>query len=219
MRSADTDPKEIRAILERRDRMARTIAEMVRPRRAGGHGPMTLRFRSGQALRRTAAWPRLSVSSRAGGQPARRRGRIATASTPGRVVAIGDIHGSIDGLNAILRTAGLADGRVWTGGNDARADRLHGPGTNVRAVMDLLMALEPQAAAAGGRVRVVLGNHEAMNLVGETRDVTPAIFATLLTTSPRPGATRPGATTRSSYRPGDEAGAPLRQRRWRGKPG
>lgn len=44
--------------------------------------------------------------------------------------------------------------------------------------MDLLMALEPQAAAAGGRVRVILGNHETMNLVGETRDVTPAIFAT-----------------------------------------
>ncbi len=100
--------------------------------------------------------------------------------SPGRVVAIGDIHGSIDGLNTILRTSGLADGRVWTGGNVTlvQTGDFTDRGTGVRAVMDLLMALEPQAAAAGGRVRVVLGNHEAMNLVGETRDVTPAIFAT-----------------------------------------
>jgi hypothetical protein len=40
------------------------------------------------------------------------------------------------------------------------------------------MALEPQARNAGGELVVLLGNHEVMNLVGETRDVTPAIFAT-----------------------------------------
>jgi Calcineurin-like phosphoesterase len=98
----------------------------------------------------------------------------------GRVVVIGDIHGSIDGLTGILRTAGLSDGRVWTGGNATlvQTGDYTDRGTAVRAVMDLLMALEPQAAAAGGRVQVLLGNHEVMNLVGETRDVTPAIFAT-----------------------------------------
>ena len=126
--------------------------------------------------------PRSSVSSRAG-RPSPRADAPASPqrqSPPGRVVAIGDIHGSIDGLNTILRTAGLADGRVWTGGNVTlvQTGDFTDRGTGVRAVMDLLMALEPQAAADGGRVRVVLGNHEAMNLVGETRDVTPAIFAT-----------------------------------------
>ncbi len=105
---------------------------------------------------------------------------LAQRQAPGRVIAIGDIHGSIDGLTAILRTSGLADGRVWTGGNATlvQTGDFTDRGTGVRAVMDLLMALEPQAASAGGRVTVVLGNHEAMNLVGETRDVTPAIFAT-----------------------------------------
>jgi hypothetical protein len=106
--------------------------------------------------------------------------RSPQRQAPGRVVAIGDIHGSIDGLTGILRTAGLADGRVWTGGNATMVQTgdFTDRGAGVRAVMDLLMALEPQAASAGGRAQILLGNHEAMNLVGETRDVTPAIFAT-----------------------------------------
>jgi hypothetical protein len=40
------------------------------------------------------------------------------------------------------------------------------------------MALEPQARDAGGRAFVLLGNHEVMNLIGDTRDVTREIFAT-----------------------------------------
>jgi hypothetical protein len=51
-------------------------------------------------------------------------------------------------------------------------------GPQVRAAMDFLMGLEPQAKAAGGRVAVLLGNHEVMNLIGDVRDVTPAIYLT-----------------------------------------
>jgi len=50
-------------------------------------------------------------------------------------------------------------------------------GADVRGALDLLMALEREAPAQGGRVLPVLGNHEAMNLVGELRDVTPDICA------------------------------------------
>jgi len=50
-------------------------------------------------------------------------------------------------------------------------------------VMDLLMALESQAAAAGGRVITLLGNPEAMNLVGELRDFSPAAYASFATSS------------------------------------
>jgi hypothetical protein len=49
-------------------------------------------------------------------------------------------------------------------------------GAGVRTVLDLLMNLEAQAAKAGGRVDVILGNHEAMNLLGDTRDVNPELF-------------------------------------------
>ena len=101
--------------------------------------------------------------------------------TSSRIVAIGDIHGEIDGFKRILRAAGLADANgKWSGG---RAQLIQtgdytDRGAGTRAVLDLLLALEPQAKKAGGRAFALLGNHEVMNLIGDTRDVTPEIFAT-----------------------------------------
>jgi hypothetical protein len=43
--------------------------------------------------------------------------------------------------------------------------------------MDLLMRLQQEAAAAGGRLHVVLGNHEAMNVLGDLRYVVPGEYA------------------------------------------
>lgn len=107
--------------------------------------------------------------------------RPLAAQAAARIVAIGDIHGEIVGFKAILKAAGLAgaNGR-WSGG---RAQLIQtgdytDRGEGTRAVLDLLMALEPQARKAGGRALVLLGNHEVMNLIGDTRDVTREIFAT-----------------------------------------
>ena len=50
-------------------------------------------------------------------------------------------------------------------------------GGAVRAVLDLLIALEPQAKSAGGRVEVLLGNHEVMNMVRELTDVSAEAYA------------------------------------------
>src|SRR5687767_3093859 len=103
------------------------------------------------------------------------------AQRPARIVAIGDIHGEYEGFKRILQAAGLADanGR-WTGG---RAQLIQtgdytDRGTGTRAVLDLLMTLEQQARRDGGRAFALLGNHEVMNLIGDTRDVTLEIFAT-----------------------------------------
>jgi hypothetical protein len=43
--------------------------------------------------------------------------------------------------------------------------------------MDLLMRLEGEARRAGGRVDVLFGNHEGMNLLHDTRDVSPEAYA------------------------------------------
>lgn len=97
-----------------------------------------------------------------------------------RIVAIGDVHGSLDGLRAILASAGLigADGH-WSGGGATlvQTGDLTDRGADVRGVLDLVRQLEREASNAGGRVVSLLGNHEVMNLVGELRDVTPAICA------------------------------------------
>ena len=110
---------------------------------------------------------------------------LATQSTfaqaPARLIAIGDIHGSIDGFKSILKVTGLADGNgKWTGGRSQliQTGDYTDRGQGTRAVLDLLMALEDQARDAGGRAFALLGNHEVMNLIGETRDATREIFAT-----------------------------------------
>src|SRR3954468_1305483 len=103
-----------------------------------------------------------------------------SAQTANRIIAIGDIHGSIDGITSILKVTGLIDNsRKWIGGKTQllQTGDYMDRGAGTRAVLDLLMQLEPQAKAAGGRAFAMLGNHEVMNLVGETRDATPDIFA------------------------------------------
>lgn len=106
---------------------------------------------------------------------------LLTAQGAPRVVAIGDIHGAIDEFKIILKTTGLTgdDGR-WTGGRAylIQTGDYTDRGDGTRAVLDLLMALEPQAKSAGGRAMSLLGNHEVMNLIGDTRDVTHEIYAT-----------------------------------------
>ena len=97
-----------------------------------------------------------------------------------RLVAIGDIHGAGAQLRAVLQQAGLIDQQAhWNGGRATfvQTGDFTDRGPDVRAVMDILMRLEDEADAAGGRVEVLLGNHETMNLTAEVRDVTPVIFA------------------------------------------
>jgi len=105
---------------------------------------------------------------------------IAAAAAPApRIVAIGDVHGAGDAFVSILQKTGLIDaGRKWTGGSAVlvQTGDLMDRGQEARAVLDLMMALESQAASAGGRVQSLLGNHEVMNLIGETRDVAPELF-------------------------------------------
>jgi hypothetical protein len=107
-------------------------------------------------------------------------GARAAEEPPGRVVAIGDIHGAYDGLVSILRAADLIDDdNRWIGGATTlvQTGDIVDRGAGVRKVLDLLMDLERQAPEHGGRVVVLLGNHEAMTLLRDYQDVTPEIFA------------------------------------------
>ena len=97
-----------------------------------------------------------------------------------RVVAIGDIHGDLDAFAGILQRTRLADpSRRWAGGNSilVQTGDFLDRGPEARAVMDLLMSLQKDAPRQGGRVIVLMGNHEAMNIYGDLRYVTSSDYS------------------------------------------
>ncbi len=97
-----------------------------------------------------------------------------------RVVAIGDVHGDYEQFVAVLRSADLVDAKGnWSGGKThlVQTGDLLDRGPDSRKAMDLVMKLEEQARTAGGEVHALIGNHEAMNLYGDLRYVSPGEYA------------------------------------------
>jgi hypothetical protein len=97
-----------------------------------------------------------------------------------RIVAVGDIHGALDEFVSVLQGTGLADAELnWSGGEAhlVSVGDLLSRGDYGRQVMDLLMRLQGEAAAAGGAVHVVLGNHEVMSLTGDLRYISAGDYA------------------------------------------
>ncbi|GAA3068117.1 hypothetical protein GCM10017562_38320 [Streptomyces roseofulvus] len=94
-----------------------------------------------------------------------------TGDGPGPLYVVGDVHGYLDELFAALRAQGLVDENGgWAAGN-ARlwflgdfTDR----GPDGIGVIDLVMRLSAEAAAAGGYCKALMGNHELL-LIGAKR--------------------------------------------------
>lgn len=97
-----------------------------------------------------------------------------------RVVAIADIHGAYDAMVETLQRASVIDAETaWSGGEThlVIVGDILDRGPKSRNAMDLLMRLEDEASEAGGRVQVVIGNHESMNMIGDLRYVSKAEYA------------------------------------------
>ncbi len=97
-----------------------------------------------------------------------------------RVVAISDIHGAYGPMVATLQHSGVLDSDLAWSGEDTHlviVGDILDRGPESRAAMDLLMRIEDEAAIAGGKVHVLIGNHEAMNLIGDLRYVSTAEYA------------------------------------------
>lgn len=97
-------------------------------------------------------------------------------TAPGRLIAVGDVHGDLAAARRALRAAGAIDERDrWVGGNltVVQTGDVLDRGDDEQAIIDLFESLEGQAAAAGGAFVWLLGNHELMNAAGDFRYVTP----------------------------------------------
>ncbi len=105
---------------------------------------------------------------------------IATPATPARIVAIGDLHGDHAAWRAIARAAHLVDSKGrWNGGKATLVqvgDIVDRAPYSLKIIRDL-MRLEREAAAKGGHVVVLVGNHEAMMMTGDFRYTHPGEFA------------------------------------------
>lgn len=108
------------------------------------------------------------------------QGGIAASAPPPRIIAVGDLHGDYSAWMDIARAAGLVDAaNHWAGGRTTLvqlgdiADR----GPDSLKIIRSLQQLQAEAPRAGGRVFVILGNHEAMNLLGDFRYTTPGEYA------------------------------------------
>ena len=96
-----------------------------------------------------------------------------------RIVAIGDVHGDYDNFFQVLQEAGIVNRRGnWRAGDThlVQLGDLPDRGPDTERIIELMMKLERQARRRGGMVHVLIGNHEAMNMLGDLRYVHPGEF-------------------------------------------
>jgi hypothetical protein len=106
----------------------------------------------------------------------------AQAPPQQRIVAVGDLHGDYRVWTDIARAAGVIDssGR-WAGGNTVlvQLGDVVDRGPDSLKIIRSLQHLQAEAPRSGGQVVVVLGNHEAMNLLGDFRYTSAGEYAAL----------------------------------------
>lgn len=99
--------------------------------------------------------------------------------TPARIVAVGDLHGDYSAWRDIAGAAGVIGSQgQWTGGRTTlvQVGDVVDRGPDSLKIIRELMRLQKEAPRQGGRVIVLVGNHEAMNITGDLRYVTRGEF-------------------------------------------
>jgi len=96
-----------------------------------------------------------------------------------RIVVVGDLNAAADALRDVLLGTGLVDERIrWIGGDSEliQLGDIFNGGGGAREAFDLLFRLRREARRAGGRVTILLGNHEVMMALGYEGDSTEAEY-------------------------------------------
>lgn len=133
-----------------------------------------------------AAGVAASEAAPAGGEGSAAAGAERAAAPPApelrgrRIVAMGDLHADLPMALANLQLAGLLgpDG-AWIGGDAilVQTGDITDRGPDSKELIELMQRLSREAPAAGGLVVPLLGNHEAMNLLGDWRYVSDGDYA------------------------------------------
>jgi hypothetical protein len=105
-------------------------------------------------------------------------------TAPGRIVALGDVHGDIGQARRALSIAGVlgeggdAVNPEWVGGDTVvvQVGDVLDRGDDEIAILILLQKLHKQAEKEGGAVYILNGNHEVLNVSGDFRYVTQGAF-------------------------------------------
>jgi hypothetical protein len=101
-----------------------------------------------------------------------------------RVVAIGDLHGDYERYIEVMRSAGLIDKNdKWAGGTThfVQTGDIPDRAPDTLKIIDHMVKLAKQAKRKGGYVHMLIGNHEAMNVIGDLRYVSEGEFKAFTT--------------------------------------
>ena len=150
--------------------------------------------RGGSATRATQRSPtfssgrlgaRRSCAAHAGKRSAEETYPQLRVSAPGRVIAIGDLHGDIGQARRALRLAGVlgedddeSGNPTWVGGDTTlvQVGDILDRGDDEIGILILLQKLDKEAKKQGGGVYVLNGNHEVLNVSGDFRYVSRGAF-------------------------------------------
>ncbi|MEE4280238.1 MAG: metallophosphoesterase [Halieaceae bacterium] len=101
-----------------------------------------------------------------------------------RIVAVADVHGDYDNYIRVLEEAGVINRRGrWSAGEThfVQLGDVPDRGADTDRIIAHLRKLEEQARRDGGRVHLLIGNHEAMNISGDLRYVHAGEYRALQT--------------------------------------
>lgn len=100
-------------------------------------------------------------------------------SSPSKFLAISDFDGHIEGFTMILKGEGIIDNEfnwIYGSGHLIISGDLFDRGFHITECMWLLYKLEKEAEAQGGKVHLIIGNHEIMNMTDDWRYVEVKYF-------------------------------------------
>jgi hypothetical protein len=102
----------------------------------------------------------------------------------GKVIAIGDLHGDYEQYITLMKDNRLINDELqWVGGDVhlVQLGDVTDRGPDSLKIIRHLMKMEKAAKRSGGKVHVLIGNHEAMNVQTDLRYVHPGEYSVLVT--------------------------------------